>query len=214
MTGGTIELVRTDPRVRRTHRALHDAMVALCLLDGFRSVTVDQLVEHAGVTRATFYTHFRDKEHLLLALAEQVVGDVLDRFQQADGGDRLQLLFEDAEAHPDRLRVVLRGEGDGVALRRFVDAVAAVVAEVDVDALAAGMPPLVADPELAARAFAGQVVEVLRWWVDAGADGRPRPHRDDVVLQLRRLAITGRTDPADPRRSPLMAASAATHSHP
>ena len=96
MTGGTIELgaapvVRADPRVRRTHLALHEAMVALCLADGYRAVTVDQLVERAGVTRATFYTHFRDKEHLLLAIAEQVVRDVLERFGQA-GTDRLLML--------------------------------------------------------------------------------------------------------------------------
>lgn len=206
MTGGTIELgaapvVRADPRVRRTHLALHEAMVALCLADGYRAVTVDQLVERAGVTRATFYTHFRDKEHLLLAIAEQVVRDVLERFGQA-GTDRLLMLFEDAEQQPDRLRLVLRGEGDGVALRRFTDEVAAVVDEVDRAALADGMPPLVADPELAVRAFTGQVVEVLRWWIEAGAAGRPRPSRADVVVQLRRIALTGRTDPADPRRTP------------
>lgn len=199
MTGGTIELDRADPRVRRTHLALHEAMVELCLEAGYRAVTIDLLVERAGVTRATFYTHFRDKEHLLLAIAEQVVRDVLDRFQHG-AGDRLVALFEDAELHPERLRVVLRGEGDGVALRRFVDEVAAVVTEVDGDAARDGLPPLEAEPALAARAFAGQVVEVLRWWLEAGAAGTARPTRTDTVDQLRRLALSGRLHPDDPRR--------------
>ena len=210
MTGGIITLGRADagaavahadPRVRRTHRSLHDAMVALCLEVGYRAITVDQLVERAGVTRATFYTHFRDKEHLLLAIAEQVVRDVLDRFQHA-GTDRLLMLFEDAERNPDRLRVVLRGEGDGVALRTFTARVAAVVAEIDDAATASGLPPLVADAELAVHSFTGQVVEVLRWWVEAGATGRARPSSSDAADQLRRLALTGRTAADDPRRSP------------
>jgi AcrR family transcriptional regulator len=60
-----------------------------------------------AVTRATFYTHFRDKEHLLAAIADQVVADVLERFeQQGPAIDRLQMLFEDAERHP---RTVARG---------------------------------------------------------------------------------------------------------
>ncbi|MGB8860423.1 MAG: helix-turn-helix domain-containing protein [Ilumatobacteraceae bacterium] len=211
MTGGTIaELreqapagasARPDPRVQRTHLALHEAMVALCLHEGYRSVTIDQLVERAGVTRATFYTHFRDKEQLLAAIADQVVVDVLERFQQSDGADRLQMLFEDAERQPDRLRVVLRGEGDGVALRLFVERVAAVIAEIDDAHLAAGGMPLAVDARLAVRAMAGQITEVLRWWLDTDAPGFPRLSREQVVAQLRTTAILGRLHAADPRRT-------------
>lgn len=207
MTGGTITeltvsmlppVARPDPRVGRTHRALHDAMVALCLQDGYRSVTIDQLVERAGVTRATFYTHFRDKEHLLAAIADQVVDDVLERFQQP-GVDRLQVLFEDAERHPERLRVVLQGEGDGVALRLFMERVAEVIAESDLTYLANGAPALAADPQLAVRAMAGQITEVLRWWIET--DERSRLPRDRVVAQLRTTALFGRLATDDPRRT-------------
>lgn len=213
MTGGHITLrpapptsvveSRPDPRVRRTLRALHEAMVALCLDVGYRAITVEQLVERAGVTRATFYTHFRDKEHLLAAIADQVVVDVLDRFQQRrDGADRLQMLFEDAERHPDRLRVVLRGEGDGVALRLFTDRVAEVIAELDANNLDEGSMPLAVDARLAVRAMAGQIIEVLRWWLDT-ADGVQQMPRDRVVAQLRTTAILGRLRADDPRRSAL-----------
>lgn len=209
MTGGTITELsalplvvapRPDPRVRRTHRALHDAMVALCLQDGYRSVTVDQLVERAGVTRATFYTHFRDKEHLLAAIADQVVEDVLERFQQP-GVDRLQVLFEDAERHPERLRVVLQGEGDGVALRLFMERVADVIGALDQAALVAGSPALALDGPLAVRAMAGQITEVLRWWLET--DERSRLPRDQVVAQLRTAALFGRLAADDPRRTAL-----------
>lgn len=216
MTGGTIaELreqapvgssARPDPRVLRTHVALHEAMVSLCLEVGYRAVTIDQLVERAGVTRATFYTHFRDKEHLLAAIADQVVSDVLDRFQQQApaGADRLQVLFEDAERHPDRLRVVLRGEGDGVALRLFTERMADVITERDDEAVAGGAMPLAVDRRLAVRAMAGQIIEVLRWWIDTDAPGShdtPRLPRDTVIAQLRTTALLGRLATDDPRRT-------------
>lgn len=200
MTGGTI----VDPRVLRTHRALHDAMVALCLEVGYRAVTIDQLVERAGSTRATFYTHFRDKEHLLAAIADQLVADVLDRFEQQGTvpSDRLLMLFEDAERHPERLRVVLRGEGDGVALRLFTERVVDVIIEADQAALAAGALPLAVHDHLAARAMAGQIIEVLRWWTDADVPGEPRLPLVDVVAQLRTVANVGRFALDDPRRLP------------
>ncbi|MDP2293607.1 MAG: TetR/AcrR family transcriptional regulator [Actinomycetota bacterium] len=199
MTGGTI----ADPRVLRTHRALHDAMVALCLEVGYRSITIDQLVERAGTTRATFYTHFRDKEHLLAAIAAQVVADVLDRFEQQDGAapvDRLHVLFEDAERHPERLRVVLRGEGDGVALRLFTERVVDVITEIDEAARANGAMPLAVDAELAVRAMAGQIIEVLRWWTDIDTPDFTRLPIDEVVAQLRAVANLGRLSTSDPRR--------------
>jgi len=197
---------RPDPRVLRTHVALHEAMVSLCLEVGYRAVTIDQLVERAGVTRATFYTHFRDKEHLLAAIADQVVSDVLDRFQQQApaGADRLQVLFEDAERHPDRLRVVLRGEGDGVALRLFTERMAEVITERDDEAVAGGAMPLAVDRRLAVRAMAGQIIEVLRWWIDTDAPGShdtPRLPRDTVIAQLRTTALLGRLATDDPRRT-------------
>ena len=198
MTGGTI----VDPRVLRTHRALHEAMVALCLEVGYRAVTIDQLVDRAGTTRATFYTHFRDKENLLAAIADQLVADVLDRFEQQGTvpADRLLMLFEDAERQPERLRVVLRGEGDGVALRLFTERVVDVITEVDQAARDAGAAPLAVHDQLAARSMAGQIIEVLRWWTDADAPGEPRLPIQDVVAQLRTAANLGRFAPDDPRR--------------
>lgn len=201
MTGGTI----ADPRVLRTHRALHDAMVELCLEVGYRAVTVDQLIERAGTTRATFYTHFRDKAHLLAAIADQLVADVLDRFEQQGtiAADRLLMLFEDAERHPERLRVVLRGEGDGVALRLFTERIVDVILDVDQAAEAGGAMAIAVDRHLAARAMAGQIVEVLRWWTETetDADFGERLPIHTVVAQLRTVANVGRLALGDPRRA-------------
>ncbi|MBL0205741.1 MAG: helix-turn-helix transcriptional regulator [Candidatus Microthrix sp.] len=47
-----------EERVRRTKTALREAMVALVLEQGYDAVTVEALVERAGVTRAAFAAYF------------------------------------------------------------------------------------------------------------------------------------------------------------
>jgi AcrR family transcriptional regulator len=180
-----------DARRERTRRSLQQAIVELSLDKGFQNLTVENILERAGITRATFYSHFRDKDQLLTSVAEAVVTDVLERFEQmADEFEnrRLLALFEDAQREPDRLRVVLRGEGDGIALRYLVERVTALVDEVD--PLGAVGSKLDADVsrQLASRAFAGQILAVLSWWMEL--ENPPPPA--DVVRDLRTLARSGR----------------------
>jgi len=56
---------KTDRRVQRTRDLLLDAFVALMIERGFEKLTVQHLLDRAGVGRATFYAHFRSKEDLL-----------------------------------------------------------------------------------------------------------------------------------------------------
>jgi AcrR family transcriptional regulator len=54
-----------DRRVRRTRRALHDALLALMIEKGYDAVTVQDVIDRADVGRSTFYSHFTDKRDLL-----------------------------------------------------------------------------------------------------------------------------------------------------
>lgn len=54
-----------DPRVKRSQRALADAMAALLVERTYADITVSDIVARAEVSRATFYLHFGAKEDLL-----------------------------------------------------------------------------------------------------------------------------------------------------
>src|SRR5690242_6782361 len=62
---------KADSRVRRTRDALGDALVALMHERTFEEITVQHVLERAGVSRSTFYTHYRDKDDLFLSDAEE-----------------------------------------------------------------------------------------------------------------------------------------------
>jgi len=54
-----------DPRVRRTRRALTQALEALMAEKSFAAISVQDVARRADVNRATFYAHFRDKDELV-----------------------------------------------------------------------------------------------------------------------------------------------------
>jgi len=56
---------RTDPRIRRTRRALIDALLALAEEQDFTAITISDIARRADVNRKTFYLHYADKEALL-----------------------------------------------------------------------------------------------------------------------------------------------------
>lgn len=56
-----------DRRVERTHRLLRDALVSLVIEKGWDEISILDICERADVGRSTFYTHFADREDLLLS---------------------------------------------------------------------------------------------------------------------------------------------------
>lgn len=60
-----------DRRSRRTRGRLNSAMVELITEKRFDDITVQNVIDRADVGRATFYTHFRDKEDLFEQQWEQ-----------------------------------------------------------------------------------------------------------------------------------------------
>lgn len=66
---------RLDPRAERTRRALRQALVALAADGGLAALNVSAVTRHAGITRQTFYDHYRDLDGLVFdALREELEG--------------------------------------------------------------------------------------------------------------------------------------------
>jgi AcrR family transcriptional regulator len=59
------EIEKLDPRVRRTRQLLLSSFSTLLAERSFANLSVNDITDHAGVNRATFYAHFPDKYILL-----------------------------------------------------------------------------------------------------------------------------------------------------
>jgi AcrR family transcriptional regulator len=72
----------TDRRVQRTRQLLQDTLVTLILEKGYQKVTVQDIIDQANVGRSTFYSHYRNKDDLLLSGFDRLAHD-LNRHMQA-----------------------------------------------------------------------------------------------------------------------------------
>ena len=96
---------KEDRRVRRTRDKLGDALVELLVQKPFDEITVQEVLDRAGVSRTTFYSHFRDKNDLFFSDSDEFLegmATALSRF--GDKSERVapvqELFAHIAEVRP------------------------------------------------------------------------------------------------------------------
>lgn len=71
-----------DPRVRRSEQALQNAVLDLVQERDLDSITIADITQRAGIGRATFYLHYKDRDDALLAAVEESVSEAAHRAAQ------------------------------------------------------------------------------------------------------------------------------------
>ena len=66
-----------DPRVLRTQRALRDALIGLMEERGLASISINDICSRAGVTRGTFYNHFRTTEEMVSRYESEILLSIM-----------------------------------------------------------------------------------------------------------------------------------------
>lgn len=183
---------REDRRTRRTRTALQAALVELALDRGYASLTVEEIAERADVGRATFYTHYSDKDELFDAVVRTLLGELAERMQpeldSAAGfnGRPVRALFQHADERADVYRLILRGDGDGRALHELTEALSrSVRAEFSARAETNGVTPRL-DLDLLARTWVGEVTAVLTWYFSSPEPPMPLSEAARMLASLSR----------------------------
>jgi AcrR family transcriptional regulator len=176
---------------------LIEAMIATAARYGYGETSVARVVAHAGVSRATFYQHFADKEACFLAAYREVAQRVAVELKfagesrQAGGRPReiLRRLLEGADREPASARIVLLeslAAGPVVRvehekLRRAMEA----AMETYLDEAAVDGMQL----EIPARSLLGGLGNVVAMRVFRGETGRLIGLLDDLEAWLRSYAM-------------------------
>jgi AcrR family transcriptional regulator len=75
---------KTDRRARRTRHRLGAAIVELVKEKPFETITVQDVLDRAGVGRSTFYAHYRGKNDLFLSDADEFFGAIATMLSRND----------------------------------------------------------------------------------------------------------------------------------
>lgn len=183
---------KTDRRIQRTRNILGDALVALLQEIDFDDITVQDVLDRAGVGRSTFYVHYRDKTDLFLS-------DVEDFFELCSG------LLKKHNANPKRLLPVQEVFAHIREMREFYTAVVRSGKINEVRALGhgffarsieerlklAGIKLNPIEQSAKAHALAGSFFSLLDWWIDKGMKAEP----EEMDVFFHRMAWNGLTEP-------------------
>lgn len=169
-----------DRRVRRTRKALRDALMTLITEKGYDAITVQDITDEADLARATFYLHYRDKDELLSKSMEDVYDDLVARLEAhhpTESDAPLDLIaFRHVAEHTDFYHVIFGAQGVAsfvLRLRHYMVKVARnTYAPVFV-----GQNPSLVDALLHQQA--GALIGTISWWLE-----NDMPHTPEQMAHL------------------------------
>ena len=172
-----------DRRVRRTRDRLGDALMGLLVEKPFDQIKVQDVLDRAGVSRSTFYSHFRDKNDLFLSDSDEFLEGMamaLSRFScKSERVAPVQELFAHiAEVRPFYSALIESGKINDVwelGREHFARGIAERLAQIP---KSRGMSP--EHRAAIAQGLAGSLVSLLTWWVQHGM--RPTPEEMDKLF--------------------------------
>ncbi|HEX8213485.1 MAG TPA: helix-turn-helix domain-containing protein [Longimicrobium sp.] len=179
-TGPAVRNRGVDRRVVRTRRALGDALMRLLQERSLESITVQDVLDAAGVGRATFYGHFRGKQDLLLSHFESVMAWMAARLQIDSPESRRVAPVAEIFAHVAHAREPIAAVAASGQLEALWD-----LGRSHMEAMIAGRLALLNPGEspqrmaIASHFCAGALTELLRWWL--WRPDRPTPEEMDAI---------------------------------
>ena len=167
----TISARKRDRRTQRTERRLHEALSTLIREKPYDSIAVKEILDRADVGRSTFYTHFRDKDELLVSGIHDMLRSCRSTTDapRARRGDPLWFsapFFAHIEQHR-RTSTARMGAGGRLVIHGHLEREVAelVAAELEGES-SPGRDSCRVPRDLLARHVAATFVLVLNWWVD------------------------------------------------
>lgn len=175
-----------DLRVRRTRERLGAALITLIQEKTLDKVTVQEVLDRAGVGRSTFYLHFRDTDDLLLTQFEtllEMMSTALSRSK--DQSNRIMPVAEMFD-HIGNQKKVYRALAESGRLQDFYELAQGhfergIEQRLREIKRASGLST--AELPVLSSALAGSLLSLLRRWIDRGARESPKT-MDDLFHRM------------------------------
>lgn len=184
-----------DRRIEKTRTVLHNALISLMKKKDYRSITIQEIIDEANVGRSTFYTHFDDKDDLLLSgmhglrdmleAAQKRTAAVSDKPYERIIGFSLAM-FEHAYTYREVYRTLVRSQAEGLVLQYIPAMLSGLIRDEVKSELrrrAKSGSPIPFD--LFVHFIASAFVSVMSWWLDSDkpvSPGKIHAHFRSLVV--------------------------------
>jgi AcrR family transcriptional regulator len=179
---------KQDRRSQRTRRLVNEAMMELLTEKRYGEITVQDILDRAGIGRSTFYVHYFDKEDVMTSVIEQIV-QTLELPMSREGARQEILpsleLFRHMQENHHRLQVMMHGHGWEVVWKAGLAFFSKKI-EYELANLPEKNTPTI-PLEVVAQYLAGAFANLLKWWLEAGMPYTP----EQMDTIFRQLALPG-----------------------
>jgi AcrR family transcriptional regulator len=178
-----------DRRIQKTQHLLHEALASLIREKPYDSIAVKEILAHANVGRSTFYTHFRDKDDLLVSCIHDVLHSA-DPTGLASSAKRYERIiefslpiFEHIHQHKQKGEAKMGIKSRDIIHEHLQKAFAKLVADyVGKDFQGRQKTACQISADLLVRYVASTFILVLNWWVECSR--LPPKEANDVFRAL------------------------------
>lgn len=182
-----------DRRTQKTRTALQEALISLMFEKSYEAILIQEILDRANVGRSTFYTHFRDKDELLveglqglqelLRNAQMTTPTPSNKSYEKVIGFSLAM-FEHAHDHKKLYRSLVSGPG-WVIVRQRIEEILVQLMKEEARALFKRRTASEVPFELFIHFLGATFMSVLTWWFNFK---RPLPPKEINAL-FRELVI-------------------------
>ena len=197
------------PREQRRQQVLAAALDVFSQA-GYHAASMDEIADHAGVSKPVLYQHFPGKLDLYLALLDAGIEELMAAARTAltatDNATRVRAMvnayFTFVEEPGGAFRLVFESDlSNEPAVRQRVDAADLALARLSASVIAEDTGLSEDDALLLSSGMLGMVQVAARRWLRDGADSVSRDEASDLVASLAWRGISGfplSHPPADP----------------
>jgi AcrR family transcriptional regulator len=140
-------------------------MVDLLRTREFDTITVQDLLDRAGVGRSTFYSHFRNKDDFLLTDLERMLSMMETHFDRTVGASRRVAPIAELFAHLGESRDFADALSRAGRMEAVFDIASGHLARIIERRLGElGVIPRDLPASAAARVFGAMAMELAKWW--------------------------------------------------
>jgi len=162
--------VKVDPRVKRTRRLLHDALVSVILEKDFSSISIKEITERAEVAYITFFRHFESLDQLLMEILDDGLGELQDHIEtlakqsetsalETEG----KLIFEYIGQKADLFRILFKSQSVTRIRKKVVRNIAAIFQKSCLPLARSGNQTTTA---ILSNHIATSLLALIEWWLD------------------------------------------------
>lgn len=174
---------KPDRRTQRTRSQVSGALVDLIKEKRFDDITVQNVIDRAGVGRSTFYSHFRGKEDVFKQQWEEFIGRLAGQINWAKVGTGsfvpVRSLFQHLQEAQSFYRGLVRSRKIDPLFKSGIESLG--------QRIEAALQRRVAKPSIPipilSNYLASELFALLRWWLDAGMPYTPES-MDEIFHRL------------------------------